>query len=137
MKRLVRIALIVLNSFLALTAIAGGFGLLSGFARPPTELLDGSLFSSYVVPGLALAILVGGSASIATILIARNHPKARLASLAAAGAILIFEVVEVTVIGSPEGLARNLQMFYFQLGGAMLLFTLLYKISDQRSPQSH
>ncbi len=38
-KKQRRDVLIIINAFLAVTAIAGGIGLLSGTNAPPTELL--------------------------------------------------------------------------------------------------
>jgi len=43
--------LIILNIFLALTAIPGGFCLLTGLAAPPIDELKGSVFSDYTIPG--------------------------------------------------------------------------------------
>jgi hypothetical protein len=119
MNRLVRISLIVLNSFLAVTAIVGGVGLLSGVNTPPVEFLAKSPFNSYLIPGLSLLVLVGGSASFATTMLIRGHRQAFLANLMATTAIIIFEMVEVAVIGSPAGVARNLQITYFAIGFAI------------------
>ena len=116
MKRTIRNSLIVLNVFLALTSIAGGIALIAGWNAPPVEVLGGSLFSSYLVPGLALFILVGGTAAFAAMVTFRDHHLAPAASYLAACAIVIFEIVEIAVIGSPEGVARNLQVFYLALG---------------------
>lgn len=114
--------LIMLDAFLAITAVAGGIGLLTGAISLEVALLQGSLFRSYVIPGLALLLLVGGSALLATGLLLRLPALGVLASGAAGAIIMIFELVEVLVIGSDPGLARNLQIFYFTLG---LLIVLL------------
>ena len=113
---MIRKVLIALNSFLAITAIGGGLGLLTGFGAPPVELLQTSVFSSYLIPGLTLLLIVGGVSSIAVISLVRKHKWGKFISLLSASAILIFEIVEVIVIGSPEGAGRNLQIFYFALG---------------------
>lgn len=115
-KKLEQYLLVVLNAFLGVTAIAGGIGLLSGAIAPGPELLQGSPFTNYTVPGLALLVLVGGSALAATVLMWRRHSNGLLASACAGAMIVGFEIVEVLVIGSPPGLARNLQLFYFGLG---------------------
>jgi peptidoglycan/LPS O-acetylase OafA/YrhL len=115
-KRIGRILLIVLDAFLAVTSVAGGIGLLTGAISPPPELLHGSIFGSYTIPGLALLFLVGGSALAAMVLVLRRHAWGALASGLAALMIMGFEIVEVLVIGSEPGLARNLQAFYFTLG---------------------
>lgn len=119
--RVLRFLLIVLVGFLALTAIGGGVGLLTGAISPGLELLVGSPFGSYLVPGLALLVLVGGSALVATVALIRGHPRAILVAAMSGAMIIGFETVEVLVIGSDPGVARNLQLFYFGLGLAILV----------------
>jgi hypothetical protein len=85
LHKILRNLLIILDGFLALTAFAGGIGLLTGVARPPVELLRGSPFTDYTIPALALFVIVGGSALGATILLVRRHPSAALVSMAVGG----------------------------------------------------
>jgi hypothetical protein len=124
-KRIEQIVLIILDAFLAVTAAAGGVALLTGFIAPGLALLQGSPFSSYTIPGLALLILVGGSAILATGLMLRFPQLGAPASAVAGVMIMGFEIVEVLVIGSEPGVARNLQLFYFALG---LLIALLASV---------
>ena len=133
-NRFLRVTLIVLDAFLALTAFAGGIGLLTGVAAPPVEQLAGSPFKDYTVPALALFVLVGGGALVAAIMTIRRHPLAPLASAAAGGMIIFFEIVEVFAIGSEPGVARNLQIFYLGLGLVILLLALLQWSSQRRNP---
>jgi hypothetical protein len=121
-KRVEHIVLTLMVAFLALTAVAGGAALLTGDISPGPELLAGSPFNSYLIPGLSLLVLVGGSALVATFLMLVRQPSGVAATAVAGVMIMGFEVVEVLVIGSPAGLARNLQIFYFGLG---LLITAL------------
>lgn len=115
-KRVEHIVLTLMLAFLSVTAVAGGIGLLTGALAPGLELLEGSPFSSYLIPGLALLVLVGGSALVATFMMLGRHPLGVAASAVAGVMIMGFEVVEVLVIGSPVGIAWNLQLFYFTLG---------------------
>jgi hypothetical protein len=126
-----RAALIVLVAFLALTAIAGGVALLAGVIAPPVEMLGGSPFGSYLIPGLALLFVVGGSALAATVMLVRGHPRGVAAAVVAGAMIIGFEIVEVLVIGSPAGVARNLQVFYFSLGGLILVLAALLARRDR------
>jgi hypothetical protein len=64
-SRILRIVLLFLTTFLALTACAGGIGLIADLNAPPVEMLEGSLFRNYIVPGLELFVIVGGAASVA------------------------------------------------------------------------
>jgi hypothetical protein len=132
MYRILRILLIILNAFLGVTAVLGGIGLLTGVVAPPLEMLEGSIFSSYVIPGLALLVIVGGSALVAMRMVLRNDPRGALASAGAGAAIMAFEVVEVMVIGSDTGVARDLQLFYFGLGMLIVVVAMFLRISEFR-----
>lgn len=135
MNNLLRVLLILLDGFLALTAFGGGIALLAGLYAPPVEMLAGSPFKSYTVPGLALFVLVGGSALVAMILMIRRHPMAALASAVAGIIIILFEIVEVMVIGSPEGISRDLQIFYFTLGGLIILLAAAFWLVNRPASQ--
>jgi hypothetical protein len=108
--------LVVLNVLLALTAFAGGIGLLTGLNAPPVEQLQGSVFKDFTVPGLALFVIVGGSALLASLLLIRRNRFAILAAVTVGIIIMFFEFVEVMAIGSPPGIAQTLQIFYYGLG---------------------
>jgi len=110
------VILTVLTGFLALTAFLGGIGLLANINAPPVEDLQGSIFKDFTIPGLALFMIVGGSALLAKILLVRKSKFAVLAATVAGIIIMFFEFVEVLVIGSPPGVAQALQIFYFGLG---------------------
>jgi hypothetical protein len=114
--KFIRVLLIVLNIFLALTAFGGGIQLLIGFYTPPVEMLNGSLFKDFTIPGLALGIIVGGSALFAAILLIRKNKFSILASVAAGLVIMFFEFVETLIIGSPAGPSRFMQILYFGMG---------------------
>lgn len=117
--RVLRTSLIVATGFLALTAIPGGALLLAGIYSPPVEMLRGSRFDSFVVPGLALALGVGGSALAATVLLARRRASAPLAAGLAGLVVMTFEFVQVVSIGSPPGPSRTMQIGYFALGAGI------------------
>jgi hypothetical protein len=124
LTKTIRIVLIVLTIFLALSAFAGAIQLIEGTYAPPADLLAGSPFDSYLLPGLALGLIVGGSALFAAVLLIRKSRFALLASVAAGLIIMFFEFVEVLVIGSPAGPAFMLQVFYFGLGVVIAVVSL-------------
>jgi hypothetical protein len=130
-QRLFSILLIFFEGFLALSAIAGGIGLLTGTLALPVEYLAGSIFTSFLIPGLSLTVIVGGLALVGTILVTRSHRYAAAVTAVSGLAIIIFEGVEVMVIGSPAGLARNLQVFYFSLG-LLIVLTSLAPLAELR-----
>jgi hypothetical protein len=99
-SRVFRVVLIVLTTFLALTAFAGGIGLMADLNAPSLGMLEGSLFHNYIVPGLAL-----------------------------------FEIVEIMAIGSPPGIARDLQIFYFTLGSPIVAFSIAFRVATPAGPR--
>ena len=126
--RPLRIGLIALTTFLGLTAAGGGIGLLGGWIAPGVELLDGSSFGSYLIPGLALLVLVGGSGLLAAALLLRRSAWGAAASGVAAAMILIFEGVEFSVIGY-----HWLQAAYVGIGILIALFAGLYWWAEQHA----
>jgi len=116
--------LIILNIFLALTAIPGGFCLLTGIAAPPIDELKSSIFTNYTIPGLALMIIVGGGALLTSIMLFRKNKDAILYSAFVGLIIMTFEFVEVLAIGSPTGAGLVMQVIYFLLGIAMIKCSL-------------
>ncbi len=119
------------TGLLAITAIPGGVLLLLGLYTPPPQMLGGSVFSSFLVPGLALALLVGGSALLALILLIRRRPLASYCAALSGLVVMTFEFVEVVTIGSPPGPSRTMQGIYFGLGIALAIGALAKLYSDR------
>jgi hypothetical protein len=134
-KKIVRIILIVFTAFLALTTFLGGIALIINLIKMPLELLQGSLFKDYTIPGLALSVLVTGSALVAFILLLRKSKYSLLFSTMAGVVIMFFEFVEVLTIGSPVGIARTLQILYFGLGTFIVVASMVAWFLDLWSGQ--
>lgn len=99
----VRVALFIVDVFVGLTAIGGGIALAAGLEanRFPLEWLRGTPFGSYTVPGLILAVVVGGSAATAAVATLLNPQTGALASMVA-GAILVGWIIgEVLLLRQP------------------------------------
>src|SRR5215470_13474702 len=121
----VRIALVVVDLFLAVSAFAGAVGLVVGFMNIPLSTLHGTAFADFTVPALLLGTVVGGSA-LAAAAIALFGPRSlavfgpwRFDALASAtaGCIMVgWMVVEVALIG----LSSWLQPTYFVVGLVMI-----------------
>ena len=94
-----RTLLLDLNLFLGFTAVAGGVALLVGWIKIPLSSLAGSPFSDYTVPAVLLTVVVGGSALLAAGLVHLGTVAGLPASAIAGGAIIVFEIVEWSVIG--------------------------------------
>ncbi|WP_433874527.1 hypothetical protein [Sinomonas atrocyanea] len=116
-----RITLGVLTAVGGVTALAGGATLVWGslsvsrvdWATPPETMLVGSPFSSYLVPGLLLALVIGGTQITAAAMLLRRARGAALATAVAGYGLLIWIFVQMIVIPfSP------LQAIYFAWGAA-------------------
>ena len=125
--------LIILNIFLALTAIPGGFCLLTGIAVPPLDELKGSVFTDYTLPGLALMIIVGGSALVAAVMLIRKYRYAVFYAAIVGLIIMVFEFIEVLAIGSPTGAGLVMQIIYFVLGVVIVKWSLFVIYLNQKN----
>lgn len=91
MNTIVRPTLIVMHTFVAVTAMGGGVALVAGtvlpswrsVVLPPVAYLEGSPFDSYIVPGLILLIAVAGTQTVALVVTARRRASAPVFSAAA------------------------------------------------------
>jgi hypothetical protein len=91
--------LIGVEAVTAANAFGGAVYALGGAPNVPLEWLDGSPFHSYVVPGLILGGVVGGSQLIAAVSLLRRRPYARTLSSAACLALLGWIATQVAIIG--------------------------------------
>lgn len=62
-----RVLLVVIEALVAVNAFAGGVYAMGGAPDWPREWLDRSPFEDYLVPGLVLVVVVGGSMSVAAL----------------------------------------------------------------------
>jgi hypothetical protein len=119
----VRVVLIVLDAVVGVTAVGGGVALAAGLEgrRYPVAWLEGTPFGSYLVPGLILAVAVGGSAAAAAVLTATT-PGAGARVSALAGVILMGQIAgEVRVLRQP---ITWIEVVYFAIGSAMVALGL-------------
>lgn len=139
----IRLTLLILQAFVALTAFAGGVALVIGsldesfstVLNPPPEYLAGSPFDSYVVPGLVLAAVLGGGHAFAFVQLERRMPRALVVAAGAGFATLIWIFVQMIYI--PFSL---LQALYFvvglaELGLVLLMLDLLGRRMSRRATQ--
>jgi len=83
--------------FNALSAIGGGIGLITGTLPVPTMLLRNTPFTSFLIPALVLAIIVGGSALAGAIALQAQATRSRLIS-SAAGLIMVAWITAETIL---------------------------------------
>jgi hypothetical protein len=104
-QRAARIVQLVVLAAVALSAAAGGVALVVGSLVatgssivPSLDYLAGSPFSSYLVPGLILLLVVGGLHASAFGALLRRSRLASIAIAVAACGLLIWIFVQMTVI---------------------------------------
>jgi hypothetical protein len=128
-----RMVLTVLQGFLTLTSFAGGLALMLGPTigslgiAPPPEFLAGTPFDSYLLPGLILFVVVGGTHLVALLLWRRRRWAAAAAAVAGSG-LLIWVFVQMVIIPF-----SFLQAVYFGCGLLELVLVLL--LLDVLSPR--
>ena len=116
-----RTALLVVTAFVALTALLGGLALVLGATvpslatvlSPPVDYLAGTPFTSYLLPGLVLGIVVAGTHAVAFVLELKRHRWADLSAAVAAFAVLIWIFIQMIFIPF-----SFLQAVYFVAGVA-------------------
>ncbi len=119
------------------TAVGGGIALMTGLEgdRFPLELLQGTPFSSYVIPGLILTVAVGGSATVAAALLLRNPGIGALASVLAGIVLMGWIMGEVLILNQTA--ARSwVEAIYFAVGLTMVGLGLVAS-RFQRNQQIH
>ncbi|MGF1472293.1 MAG: hypothetical protein ACFB50_11205 [Rubrobacteraceae bacterium] len=123
-KSKARIALLVADAFVGLTAVGGGIALATGLEgdRFPPEYLEGTPFGSYVAPGLILAGAVGGSATVAAIATLRNKEIGGSTSVVAGTIMMGWIAGEVLVLNQPSWTWTEVS--YFVLGLVMVVLGL-------------
>jgi hypothetical protein len=112
-----KLILVVLEALLALNAVGGGIYGLAGAEGVPREWLRGSPFGSYFVPSLFLLVVVGGSMLAAAVAVKVNPRLGALASLVAAGILLLWIAVQVSIIGWVSWLQPTCLVLAFVIGG--------------------
>lgn len=126
--RIGRIVLLVLQAFVAVTAFAGGVVLILGSVNPawssllvpPLDYLEGSPFTSYLVPGLLLVVLVAGVHAFAFVVTISESTWSNSAAAAGGFACVIWIGVQMVFI--PFSL---LQALYFVVGLVELGVTMV------------
>ncbi|GAA1974029.1 hypothetical protein [Microbacterium pumilum] len=126
--RSTRVGLLILEGLVAVTAVAGGVALILGSLRPelatvlnpPADYLAGTPFSSYLVPGLILAVVVGGVHALAFVLALRQSEWILMGAGVAGTALLIWVFVQMVFIPF-----SFLQVLYFGFGLAEVAVVML------------
>ena len=119
----VRRVLVVLAGFIAVSAIPGAIWVVPTM---PLSWIKAGPFSDWTIP--AVALFGVGALAIVTLLVLVARPWAgALASIGAGAAMVVFELVEVAVVGwtlsdpaLPDGFQKSLQVVYLVVGGVQV-----------------
>ena len=99
-EKRVRIAVVVVDLFEAVSAFLGAVGLVVGFMNIPVSVLDGTPFTDFTVPALLLGLVVGGSALVAAIIAVFGPRRFDALTSAVAGCITVgWLTIEIAMIG--------------------------------------
>lgn len=114
--------LILVLFFLGITAVIGGIELIrtNGMGMPQ-EWLSTTPFSSFLIPGLVLSLIIGGTSLLAILLLIRHHKYGLEASAIAGFGIQIWIFTQIYMVRH----ASFLQILYFATGILILIFTIL------------
>jgi hypothetical protein len=114
MRRHIVEAVLLFNT---ITAIGGGIALATGLISPDFKL---ALFNNYLLPGVILALIVGGSSLYGYLAMLKHHHYAALDAMISSLILLIWVVVEIALIQQTSAL----QFLYISL--AAVVITLGY-----------
>jgi hypothetical protein len=122
--KLIRYALGILQIFIGITAVLGGFGLVSDPSgtkmNVPLELLKNSPFTNYLIPGLVLLIVIGVGHILAGVVTFLRHRYSGNISAFFGALLVLYMIIEVLFIGW----VNFSQPLYFVLGAVELIFGL-------------
>jgi hypothetical protein len=120
-SRVERVAIEAVAIFIMVSAVAGGIGLIGGGLAFPTDWLAGTPFTGYALPGAILAVIVGGSALLAAVLMLRQHPLAVPAAFGA-GVIQVGWIIgELLLVGTRDEVMAWLQVIYVAAGAVVAM----------------
>lgn len=137
----VRLLLVVLEAFVALTSIVCGVGLAVGVIQFPLVWLVGGPVHDYIILGWVMAILVGGSSLLAALTMLTGREVGVLFSVLAGLLLMGFEVVEVSLVDRNLGiwllLVVPLQTIYSLIGLTMIGLAVFLWMTEYRSQHDH
>jgi hypothetical protein len=130
--RLIRNILGTLLAFAAINAFGGGYYGMSGAEGVSLELLQGSPFDSYFIPGLVLFVIVGGSFLIACVAVFARLRFARFACISTVVVVYGWLAVQIAIIGYISWMQPVTAIVVF----VIFLLTLLLYRTPQVTTQS-
>jgi hypothetical protein len=129
-EKRVRITVVAIDLFEALSAVVGAVGLAVGFMNIPVSVLNGTPFTDFTVPALLLGIAVAGSALAAAVIAGYGPRQFDALASAVAGCITVgYLTVEIAMIG----LGAWPQVVWLLVGLVMIALAALLWQSEQHT----
>ena len=131
----IRTILVILAAFVAVSAIGGAIWVVPTM---PLEWLKSGPFTDWTVPAIALGFC-GVVAAVTTVALLVRPWAGALASMVAGLAMVVFELVEIGVVGwtlsdpTLEGFQKSLQLVYLVIGGVQVVLGGVLWASVRRS----
>lgn len=114
--------------FNAVSSVGGGIALMTGLIPEQVEWVEHTDFPSLYLPGVILMAIVGGSAAVAAVAMAKRSPGWELAGLTSGMIMVAWILGEVASIRG----YHVLQVLYLVTGVLVIWFT-----PSQRQPTPH
>ena len=111
-----RIPILIIATFIALTTMGGGIAMLTGVDQFPLEWLEGTPFRDYTIPALILIVVVGGSSLLALWAVGTGQKFGALAAIAAGVIMTGHIVVEVSILAQDPPSPTRIEVAYALLG---------------------
>jgi hypothetical protein len=133
-EKRIRVAVVSINLFEAVSAFVGALGLVVGFMAIPVSVLATTPFTDFTVPALLLGVVVGGSALVAAVVAALGIRHWDALATAAAGCITLgWLTIEIAMIG----LGSWAQAVWWLVGLLMVVLAfLLWQAESATQPVS-
>lgn len=131
----IRSILVILAAFVAISAIGGAIWVVPTM---PLEWLKFGPFTDWTAPAIALGFC-GVIAAVTTVLLLVRPWAGALASMVAGLAMVVFELVEIGVVGwtlsdpTLEGFQKSLQLIYLIVGSVQAVLGYALWASVRRS----
>ena len=124
-----RMLLFILLTFISLSSIITGMFMLYSpdgpFLGLSPALLTGTPFHSFIIPGILLAVVVGGTSLIALVLLVLAHPLRYNWAIAAGGILAGWILVQIVFINTMHWL----QLMYLFL--ALMVWLLAWQLKGK------
>lgn len=128
-ERNVRIAVMFIDLFAAVSAIVGAIGLVVGFMKIPLSVLVGTPFTDFTIPALLLGVVVGGSALVATGIVLFGPRRFEALAAGLAGCVMVGWMIGEFIL---IGIGTWVQVAYLVVGILMIGLAGLLAWTEQQ-----